>query len=51
MPIIRPQAGPQEAFLVSAADTAVYGGTAGAGKSWALLLEPLRPLPTPTSGR
>lgn len=39
---IRPQAGPQEAFLSSAADIAVYGGQAGGGKTWALLLEPLR---------
>lgn len=29
-------------FLKSPADIAVYGGGAGGGKSWALLLEPLR---------
>jgi len=40
--IIKPQPGPQEAFLSSPADVAIYGGAAGGGKSWALLLEPLR---------
>ncbi len=40
--LIRPQPGPQEIFLASPADIAVYGGAAGGGKSWALLLEPLR---------
>ena len=39
---IRPQPGPQEKFLASQADIAIYGGAAGGGKSWALLLEPLR---------
>ena len=39
---IRAQAGPQEAFLSSPADIAIYGGAAGGGKSFALLLEPLR---------
>lgn len=39
---VRPQAGPQEAFLASAADLVIYGGAAGGGKTWALLLEPLR---------
>lgn len=39
---IRPQAGPQEAFLASPADIVIYGGAAGGGKSWGLLLEPLR---------
>jgi hypothetical protein len=39
---IRPQIGPQENFLASHADIAIYGGAAGGGKSWALLLEPLR---------
>jgi predicted phage terminase large subunit-like protein len=42
MAVIRPQAGPQEAFLASPADIAIYGGSAGGGKSWALLMEPLR---------
>ena len=38
----RPQPGPQEAFLASAADIAIYGGAAGGGKTWALLMEALR---------
>jgi predicted phage terminase large subunit-like protein len=32
----------QERFLASPADIAIYGGAAGGGKSWALLMEPLR---------
>jgi predicted phage terminase large subunit-like protein len=39
---IRPQAGPQEAFLASKADVVVYGGAAFGGKSFALILDPLR---------
>lgn len=39
---IRPQPGPQTAFLATAADVAIYGGAAGGGKSYGLLLEPLR---------
>ena len=39
---IQPQPGPQERFIASSADIAIYGGAAGGGKSWALLLEPLR---------
>lgn len=39
---IRPQHGPQEAFLASPADIAVFGGSAGGGKSFGLLMEPLR---------
>jgi predicted phage terminase large subunit-like protein len=39
---IRPQAGPQEAFLASPADIAIVGGAAGGGKTFGLLLEPLR---------
>lgn len=38
---IRPQPR-QEEFLSSPADIAIYGGGAGGGKTWALLLEPLR---------
>ena len=40
--IIRPQPGPQETFLATSADIAVFGGAAGGGKSYALLIEPLR---------
>ena len=39
---IRPQPGPQEEFLASTADIVIYGGSAGGGKTIALLLEPLR---------
>jgi predicted phage terminase large subunit-like protein len=39
---IRPQSGPQEIFLSTEADIAIYGGSAGSGKTYALLLEPLR---------
>jgi len=42
MGALRPQSGPQENFLSSSADIAIYGGAAGGGKSYALLLEPLR---------
>lgn len=40
--VIKPQAGPQEAFLSSSADIVIYGGAAGGGKSFGLLMEPLR---------
>lgn len=40
--IIRPQAGRQEAFMATPADIAVYGGSAGGGKTWSLIAEPLR---------
>lgn len=39
---IRPHDGPQWQFLASSADIVIYGGAAGAGKSWGLLVEPLR---------
>lgn len=40
--VIRPQKGPQEKFLSTTADIAIYGGAAGGGKSYGLLIEPLR---------
>lgn len=40
--VIKPQRGPQEKFLASSAEIALYGGAAGGGKTYALLLEPLR---------
>lgn len=47
---IRPQAGPQEKFLSTPADIAIYGGAAGAGKSFGLLMEPLRHVNNPQFG-
>src|SRR5579859_2373652 len=40
--VIGPQPGPQEMFLATPADICVYGGSAGGGKSYGLLLEALR---------
>ena len=45
---LRPQRGAQERFLSSPADIAIYGGAAGGGKSYGLLLEPLRHVTTNT---
>lgn len=39
---IAPQPGPQEDFLASTADIAIFGAAAGVGKTFALLMEPLR---------
>lgn len=39
---LSPQAGPQTAFMASKADIVIYGGAAGGGKTYALLLEGLR---------
>jgi predicted phage terminase large subunit-like protein len=47
---IRPQPGPQERFASCSADIAVYGGAAGGGKSWSLLLEPLYHVGNPPFG-
>lgn len=40
--VFKPQPGPQEQFLSTPADIAIYGGAAGGGKTWAELFEPLR---------
>jgi predicted phage terminase large subunit-like protein len=45
---IRPQKGPQEKFLSNSANIVVYGGAAGGGKTFALLLECLRWIHEPT---
>ena len=47
---IKPQAGPQEMFLSSPADIAIYGGAAGGGKTYALPLECLRHVGNPKFG-
>lgn len=47
---IRPQQGPQEEFLSSPADIVIYGGSAGGGKTWGLLLDPLRDIDVPGFG-
>lgn len=39
---IGPQEGPQTKFIECQADICIFGGAAGGGKSYALLLEPLR---------
>ena len=39
---IEAQPGPQTLFLSTSADIAIYGGAAGGGKTFGLLLEPLR---------
>ena len=40
--VLKPQRGPQEMFLSCQADICIYGGAAGGGKTFGLLLEPLR---------
>ncbi|MFW6202298.1 MAG: phage terminase large subunit [Gemmatimonadota bacterium] len=47
---VRPQPGPQEMCLASPADIVIYGGQAGGGKTWALLLEPTRHHANPDFG-
>ena len=45
--VIRPQKGKQELFLRSPADICIYGGAAGGGKTYAILLECLRHINNP----
>lgn len=45
-----PQPGPQEMFLSTPADIAIYGGAAFGGKTWALLYEGLRHIQNPGFG-
>lgn len=44
------QPGPQETFLASDADIVIFGGAAGGGKTWALLMQPLRHMSNPQFG-
>lgn len=46
----KPQPGPQEVFMRTTADIAIYGGEAGGGKSWCLLAEPLQDVENPHLG-
>jgi predicted phage terminase large subunit-like protein len=39
--VIEPQEGPQTDFVSHEADIVIYGGEAGGGKTWGLLLQPL----------
>lgn len=47
---LRPQKGPQWDFLSSSADIVIYGGAAGSGKTYALLLENARHSDNPDFG-
>lgn len=47
MEVIAPQQGKQLDFLSSPADISIYGGSAGSGKSFAMLLDPLRGINDP----
>ena len=47
---IEPQAGAQQRFFQSKADFLIYGGQAGGGKTFSLLLEPLRNIKNPDFG-
>lgn len=49
-PEVKPQPGPQHKFHASPADVVVYGGAAGGGKTWSLLVEPLRHVGKPRFG-
>ena len=40
--VIQPNRGPQFDFLASEADIAIYGGAAGGGKTFGMLLDPLK---------
>ena len=52
MPIIerRPQPGPQTKFLSTTADICIYGGSAGGGKTYGLLLAPIAHIGVPGFG-
>lgn len=42
--VIEPQKGPQSMYIACEADIAIFGGAAGGGKSYGLLIDPLRHL-------
>jgi len=48
--VFRPQKGPQTQFLTTTADIAIYGGAAGGGKTWGLLVEALKHVKNPRFG-
>jgi predicted phage terminase large subunit-like protein len=48
--IIAPQPGPQTKFLSSSADISIYGGAAGGGKTFGILLDPIRYYDNPKFG-
>ena len=45
--VLKPQKGPQTDFLGTTADICIYGGAAGGGKTYGLLLTPLRHMNVP----
>lgn len=45
-----PQPGPQFEFMANSSDILIYGGSAGGGKTYALLLDPLRHYNNPQFG-
>jgi len=47
---IGPQQGPQDEFLKTTVDIAIYGGQAGGGKTWALLYDAVRQTDIPGFG-
>jgi hypothetical protein len=47
---LRPQPGPQTDFLASEADITIYGGSAGGGKTFGELLDPLQWVHVPGFG-
>lgn len=45
--VIAPNSPKQEMFLSTTADVAIFGGGAGGGKTWSLLIDPLRHIENP----